>query len=228
MRETEPIDRDALCWLGLEFSEEHIPAASPYGDPEAAMMFREDPPEEEPEIDPADRELMTELLGLLAPIDRIIFALASQERSQSQIAELVKRSQPSVCIKLQRIRRWVSIVFPLRRALRDDVAPLPDAWEAHPERRHYWQTIVSTHAPATRIARAGVYGVRLGERGLADLIEQGSEAQRAIATMLLHPKHGRDWTRPAPGWVELPPLVRPARARAIAEPPRPGRGVWGV
>lgn len=197
MRVIEPIERDSLCWRALEWESRSLVFASPYGDPELALTSHEEIavrlPEWEPEQE--DKDLMTSLLGLLCAEDRIVMTLWNQGLSQAQIGSHVGRTQPSICNKLRSIRGWVDLVYPLRRAHEREPQRLPESWDVHPQRRHWWTTITSTHLPQNTVSRMGGYDVRVGQAALPDILEQGSESQRAIASLLMGARSYL-WTRP--------------------------------
>jgi hypothetical protein len=172
MKTTEPISYDSLCWHAVAWDELTVPYQSSYGDPEAALLDRELPFCDEPPWAAEDQSLMEGLLGLLTGPDRLIVTLDAQGFSQSEIAEAVGRTQPSVSLKIAAVRRWVAVVHPLRRALASAPQPEPDAWAECPERRHFWRTLVSAHLPKIRVA--GV--ARLGgddQRLAVDRVSEG-------------------------------------------------------
>lgn len=183
----------------VSWDEAYSFARSSYGDPESALISLG-----EPVIDPdapifakEDHALMTELLGLLSPQDRIIMALDARGCSQPEIARQIGRSQPSVCVKLKSVKRWLALVFPLRRALADDPSRLPPSWESHPERTHFWTMLVETHAPKFTVAAIGGYRVGPCERRtFGDVLAEGSPSQRSVASLLAGP-WGYRWTAPS-------------------------------
>jgi DNA-directed RNA polymerase specialized sigma24 family protein len=164
--------------------------ASPYGDPEAALMV-------EPDDDHSrlrDADVVADLLSCLRPLDRILWQARTNGVSQEALAEAFGFQQASVSARETKLKAWVVHVLPLRKRLRKLPEPL---WLTDIEWDIY-QRVVWHHQSTSFAARelglrqSTVYQRWLGAR--ARFARQGTPDQAALMVDIANDMWG--WCAP--------------------------------
>lgn len=131
-------------------------APSDYGDPEEALI--QGPPTEAVEAEqfahlqtPEFQEIET-CMGLLNPLDRIIMYLWLERGwKQTELAEMMGLSQPTISARIKRVETWIALVVPVRIDMADMIRPWE--WDEFPNRQWIWDGVMWRHRALLQLAQ---------------------------------------------------------------------------
>ena len=182
---------------------------SPYGDPELALIYREEEilvdPVVEAQIEARHIQSLDawDCIKLFSETDRIILSLRYHGWPQIDIAAVLGLSQPSVCNRIIQLREWFERNVPLRARVREAFPDDLPSWLRNPknlriDEDEIWRRVVLQHEYPARLGhpQPTVAGRIYRWLAVASKAPEATDEQREVLQLVLGCRKTRLWCVP--------------------------------